>query len=304
MSRTSQTALCLAICCELASPAPVRAADFGQSSAAANLPATNEWSVSVTPYGWLTFLSGHSTVKGRTVDVDVDPIQVIEHLARVPAFSYIEARKGPVAFYTDIAYADLGLTGSGIRTINRGVTGTIGATLGLNFEQFIGEAGAIYEVARWDSSSSLKDSLASQSYTAVDVLAGARFWHQSLDLNFNLAGTLDVGGLVIAGGRAIAKSGSVDWVDPLMGVRLRRQFEPGKDMVLRADIGGFGAGSQFSWNVLGAFNYEIAKGSAYTVSAYLGYRALQADYVQGDGRSRYEFDIVQHGPVTGLTVKF
>ncbi len=36
------------------------------------------------------------------------------------------------------------------------------------------------------------------------------------------------------------------------------------------DIGGFGARSQFSWNVLGALNYEIMKAPTYGISAYLG----------------------------------
>jgi hypothetical protein len=36
----------------------------------------------------------------------------------------------------------------------------------------------------------------------------------------------------------------------------------------------------------------------------IGYRALYVDYVQGEGRSRYEFDMLQHGPVLGLSAKF
>ena len=45
---------------------------------------SNKWRLSFTPYGWLTFLDGSTTVKGRTVDLNVDPIQVLEHLERIP----------------------------------------------------------------------------------------------------------------------------------------------------------------------------------------------------------------------------
>jgi hypothetical protein len=39
-------------------PAPIRPIDA--------------WTYSATPYGWVTLLNGSTTVKGRTVDVDVD----------------------------------------------------------------------------------------------------------------------------------------------------------------------------------------------------------------------------------------
>lgn len=287
----------------LACSQPVFAADLGQSEAASPpAPAGSGWEKSLTSYGWLTFLSGSTTVKGRTVDVDVDPIQVIDHLDRMPFMGYGEIRKGPLALYTDIVYADLGLSESGIHARPNG---TIGTALGLNFTQLIAEAGLLYEVARWDETpGSIKDPAASSSYTALDLYAGARYWYQELDVNFSLTGTADTGGLVVSGARAIARSGSVDWADPLIGLRLRHQYAPGTELFVKGDIGGFGAGSQFSWNVLGAVNYEIMRTSSYNASAYLGYRALSVDYVQGEGWNRYEFNVIQHGPVIGVTVKY
>jgi hypothetical protein len=279
-------------------PQPTAAADLGQNTGAPAAAAPlSGWTVSLTPYAWATFLNGSSTVKRRTVDLDVDPIQVISHLDRVPFFGYGEIRKGPFALYTDIIYADLALSGSGIHTRN---TAALGASLGLNFQQVITEAGGIYEIARWDSGGSLKDGQAGKSFTAIDALGGFRYWNQQLDLSFDLSGTIDTRGLVLTGNKAIARSGTVDWVDPLIGLRLRHQVEPGKELVLRGDIGGFGVGSQFSWNLLAAYNYKIAQ----STSLYLGYRALDAGYTQGQGRTLYEFNVIQHGPVTGLTVQF
>ena len=62
------------------------------------------------PYGWLAFLNGNVTVKDQTVGLDINPIQVVEHLERPFWFSYAEARKGRVTLYNDLFYANLGAT--------------------------------------------------------------------------------------------------------------------------------------------------------------------------------------------------
>ncbi len=118
-------------------------ADFGPAPAPV-LPAS-QWRLSFTPYAWLTWLNGDMTVKGRSVDVQVDPIQVLDHLERVPFFGYGEARNGPIALYSDIFYANLGLSASGIRSrsVAPGITGTLGAALGVDFEEAVVEVGGL-----------------------------------------------------------------------------------------------------------------------------------------------------------------
>lgn len=257
----------------------------------------NQWRLSFTPYAWLPWLQGEMTIRGRTVDLDVDPTQVVEHLERVPFMGYAEARNGPLALYNDIFYANLGLTADGVRSraLSSGITGTLGAALGVDFEEAVVEVGAAYEIAKWSSGG---------GRTAIDALTGARYWYQDMSINLALAGTVDVGDLVVSGGTAISRRGSVDWVDPLVGGRIRHQFAPGQELMLRGDIGGFGAGSQFSWNVLAAYSFEICAQDGVTYSGILGYRLLDVDYEQGSGRTKYEYDVLQHGPLTGLMVSF
>jgi hypothetical protein len=122
----------------------------------------SQWRLSFTPYAWLTWLDGEQTVRGRSVDVHVDPIQVLSHLERVPFFGYGEARNGPLTLYSDVFYANLGLSGDGIRSrsLAPGINGTLSASLGLDFEETVVEVGGAYEVMKWDS------------HTAIDVLAG------------------------------------------------------------------------------------------------------------------------------------
>jgi hypothetical protein len=282
--------------CLIAGAQTAASADLGSPPAPPPSPPASQWTVTATPYAWLTFLQGDQVIKGRPVDIDVNPFQVLEHLDAAPWMSYIEARRGPLTLYNDIVYAKLGIDGS----VSRSVAGlTANAAANVGFEQAIIEVGAAYEVSRWRSGS---DAFA--GYTAVDLLAGARYWHQDMSINLTLTGTLNLGGLVVSGSRAIARAGDVDWVDPLVGFRIRHQLAPGQQLVLRADVGGFDAGSQFSWNVLAAYSFNIAVRDGVTYSGVLGYRALSVDYEKGSGLNRYEYDVVQHGPLVGLTIGF
>ena len=55
---------------------------------------------------------------------------------------------------------------------------------------------------------------------------------------------------------------------------------------------------------LAAYSFAFARRDGVTYSGLLGYRALSADYEQGSGRTKYVYDVVMHGPVTGLTIGF
>ncbi|HWE15611.1 MAG TPA: hypothetical protein VG758_00285 [Hyphomicrobiaceae bacterium] len=256
------------------------------------------WTLTVVPYGWLAGLNGHTTVKGRTTDIDADPIEILEHLDGVPLMGFAEARAGRFALYGDIVYAPLGTEAGASRT--RGAA-TLDATLGVDVEQTIAEIGAAYEIAGWRSFSVLGFG---PGLTAIDVLAGARYWRQDVEVQLALTALLDVAGLSVSGSRAIARAGGVEWVDPLVGLRLRHRLAPGQELVLRGDVGGFDAGSTFSWNVVGAYSFEIAAHAGVIYSGILGYRALAVDYEKGSGATRYEYDVVQHGPIIGLKASF
>jgi hypothetical protein len=130
--------------------------------------------------------------------------------------------------------------------------------------------------------------------TALDMIAGGRYWHQETDIT----GSLVVDPLV----RETARSGSVDWVDPFVGMRFRNQIGPGEELMIRADFGGFGVGSDFSWQVLATYNWQICTLYGHVLDG--GYRALSVDYSQGSGTSRYEYDVLQQGPVIGSTLHF
>ena len=258
------------------------------------------WSYQFTPYGWTPWVQGDSTIKGRDFNVYASPVDVLEHLD-FAWMSYMQARKGPLTLFADVIYVDESTSGSvfSSRSLGQRISASLGAALSADYRFWSVEAGGIYEAMRWRSRQD-----AGAPDTVLEMLGGARYWHQELDVDVALAGTVNFDGLTVSGNRAIASSGGVDWVDPFIGARLRWQPAAGEEVALRGDIGGFGAGSKFTWQALATYNWLLCTRGALTLDGYLGYRALSVDYEDGSGTSRYVFDVVQHGPVIGITGRF
>ena len=74
--------------------------------------------------------------------------------------------------------------------------------------------------------------------------------------------------------------------------------------MLRGDVGGFDVGSRFSWQAVGAYNFQFAKTQYGVWSGIIGYKALYADYSQGSGVTFYRYNITEHGPILGLSLQF
>jgi hypothetical protein len=271
-----------------ADPAPSRA------PVVEALPTPPSWSFRFVPYGWLTSLNGTQTVRGRSVRVDAGFLDIIEKSDTLVALmGDFEARNGPLALLGNMVWSKIGVEGGNVRSraLAPGMTRALGTSLGLDIEMAIAEVGAAYEVARF-------------SPLAFDILGGARYWYQQADLSLDVTAAFDTSDLQIAGMRAFARSGSVDWLDPLIGARVRYTVAPGHELVLRGDIGGFGVGSDFSWQAIGAYGFDLGTYQGIAFSGVIGYRALYVDYVEGEGRQRYEFDMLQHGPVFGVSARF
>jgi hypothetical protein len=72
------------------------------------------------------------------------------------------------------------------------------------------------------------------------------------------------------------------------------------DLLLRFDVGGFGIGdaSDITWNLSGLINYKPWK----HVGLIAGYRAMDVDYRTGSGLSRFNYDVLMHGPILGFNI--
>ena len=239
-------------------------------------PILNPWTFTATPYAWVTLMNGSTTVKGRTADVNVDFNDLMDLVRRseipkdlLALMGYFEARNGRLSLFADVVYLKIGLDASMVRS--RGVdalNASVGASAGMKFEMVIAEMAAAYEVARWGATG------VPGSGTAIDVFGGVRGWWQKADASFSVTGTVNVGDLTRNADGTLTASGSVSWLDPLVGVRLRHQFAPGWNFIASGDVGGFGVGSKFSWQALAALNYDFYVHNGITWSGMAGYRAL------------------------------
>jgi hypothetical protein len=340
--------------------APVSAADTDPYTSRP----TNVWQFSFTPYGWMPSINGNATVRGHTLDINESFIQILEKSDSVMALmGYAEARKGPVALFTDLVWENLGFPGHKTFDFNRSTTRhpfakfpdvvisadanlDVKANAQVDYQSTIIQSGAAYEIANWSGS---------ESRTALDVLAGARYWNQNLDASFNLKGnlTVDVTGeakidpreivrdvlrnrgfdlnrrgakllqreidrrfgpgraitlertvdIEVTRALALAPSGDLEWVDPFVGFRVRHQMGPTKELNFEGDVGGFGVGSQFSWQVVGTYGFDTSLlGTPF--HAVVGYRALSVDYSQNGKFGKNGIDFVQHGPIMGVTFRW
>ncbi len=120
----------------------------------------------------------------------------------------------------------------------------------------------------------------------LDVFAGARIY--SLYTQIRLLPRLARQGVNV--------SGTETWADPIVGLSGRYYVSRPVFLHLYGDIGGFGVGSEFSWQVLGGVGVRVSR----WCDLELGYRALGFDYEPG----RTKQDITTHGPIIGAILHF
>ena len=145
--------------------------------------------------------------------------------------------------------------------------------------------GLSYRLGEWEPGG---DAARNSRDISVDLYAGARYTHLELELdpaNFDPV------------------SKSVDWFDPIVGGKLMLPISERWHLAVNGDIGGFGAGSDFTWSAAGVFGYDFHLGKMRT-TASVGYRAIGQDYSEGSGSDEFTWDIIQHGLLFGLTLHF
>lgn len=72
---------------------------------------------------------------------------------------------------------------------------------------------------------------------------------------------------------------------------------------MRGDIGGFGLQSQFAWQALAGYSYAW-QFDGYALAGVIGYRALGVNYGTGSGIDANGVNVVLHGPIFGVSLRF
>lgn len=93
-----------------------------------------------------------------------------------------------------------------------------------------------------------------------------------------------------------SSSKEVWWVDPIVGLRGQVNLTRWLYLAAQADVGGFGAGSQITWNVLGSLGVNFTR----NVFAELGYRYMYVDY----DRNGFLYQVSTYGIYSSIGVKF
>ena len=223
-----------------------------------------DWEIILAPYALFANIVGESAIgQAGSADVDVDFSDILEVL-ETGAMGHVEARIGRWGLMTDFAYMKLA---DDINTPG-------GRVVDAEVEQLELETYLFYRFPMergW-----------------VDAYAGVRYWNIGLDVE--LTGPLTT----------ISSDRREEWVDPVVGGRFSFSLAEDWSLGMRADIGGFGANSDFSWNVLGTVGWKVT--DWFTLAA--GYRALGVDYDNDEsGRGFFSYETITHGPLLGFVFR-
>ena len=235
---------------------------------------SEDWQFQVTPWLWALSIGGDTTVRGVASDVDIGFSDILDQL-NFGLFLEAEARKNRLTLFANLMFADLGT--------NAGV-GPLDIEVGSNV-LMVG-AGLGYRLGPWplgDGSGMDRPAL------VVDPFVGFRY--TDLDVDFDIDGGPDVGA-------------GQDWIDPIFGVRTILRIDPHWRVIALGDVGGFGAGSDLTWQAAGLVGYSFDLLGANDATASVGYRALGQDFDSGSGGSRFDWDVVYQGPIASLAIRF
>lgn len=86
------------------------------------------------------------------------------------------------------------------------------------------------------------------------------------------------------------------WLDPLLVVRMHLPNSGKWLLHLRGDVGGFGIGSDITWQIQAYGGYRFSE--LFQITA--GYRVLGINYETGTEKDRFKYDIDTFGPVVQL----
>lgn len=152
---------------------------------------------------------------------------------------------------------------------DRGPAGFVG--LKLRSTSFFGLAAGTYRVAEGD-------------WGNVDLIGGAKLFSFSNRVVLSAAAPLPV----------LIGSDTASWVDATFGVKARYNLSP--DWFLTGWAMAGAGGSDYHWDLLGTVGYQFSP----TLSVSAGYRAIGVDYKS----ARFSYEMIQHGPILGVTARF
>lgn len=231
---------------------------------AAAQSSSKEWTFNIAPYLWAAGMDGTMTIANTKEDVDVPFSTIIDNLD-MALMGHFDMRNDRWVIASDLVFVDLGND----QDVTNGdhTLGTV--TVGIDMTLF--EVVGGYRVS-----------------PAVALLAGTRW--------------VDMGGSFSYAGQVVGDDAdaSTSWIDPLVGVNVFAPLSEKWWLGVRADVGGFGVGSELTWQAYADIGFKISR----VISLVLGYHALDIDYEDGAGLHYFGMDMMVSGPQLGVVFTF
>ena len=239
---------------------------FSQDSPS-KAPDQKSWRFKVEPYMMFPNMSGSTGVEALPlVEVDASASDIFSKL-QFGGMIYLEASNDKWAINSDLLFMNLEKDLSPSTLINNGR---------VNAKQLGWELAGLRRVTPW-----------------LELGIGGLL--NSLDMEINIARNQVGGGTSTQSGRQ-----SKTWYDPMLIARLATA--PGKKFIgqFRGEVGGFGIGSDFAWQLQAIAGYRFSK--LFDMSA--GYRFIGLDYSSGEGAKTFVYDMVTFGPMIRFGFSF
>ena len=247
-------------------PCVARAAQGAESADPAQ-----DFRFTVTPYAWLTGLSGTIGARGSATTVNTSFADLSKYVNTAAMLDVDILYRERVGFLADLNYSQLGDQVSG-KAIS----------LDSKSSLVLSDLAAYYRLG----TTSLG---AGDAGTAsLDLLAGARIWSLGMSLNVN----------TFLADHSISETKT--WADPIVGARALFHLGEKWALELRGRVGGFGVSSSLTWDAMGLIGYKLWEHG----TLFLGYRGVGVNHTEGSGASRFVFDTTLHGPILGLAFSF
>jgi hypothetical protein len=220
------------------------------------------WRVTVAPYFMGAAMNGTTAVAGQELKVDVGFSDILENL-QFGAMGIVVARKGNWGVGGDAIWMALGANGTAPGPA--AITGSADMNQG---------AFAFYGLRRLAP--------------AADLFFGGRVNTLQASLRFNGPGQRSA-------------DQTKTWFDPIVGLQVHTPAAGKRwHAQLYTEIGGFGVGSTFTWQIFPTVGVDLAR----WVSLDFGYRWLDIDYSTGENLTAFKWDVLTQGPVMGMGFKF
>ena len=228
----------------------------------------SDWHVDWIPvYLWFTGLHGNVGANGTVVPVNVSFSQAIQQL-NIGLLTNLDVRRKRIGVDTDLIFMSLS---SDQKTTPVGPA-----------PKYVGFQANSKELIV-DPELYLR--LIDNGKGSIDAIGGGRFW----DLNNSL-------NLYPPNGSTVTAGQTQQWVDPVLGARFRLNANKGIFFNLKGDAGGFGVGSQLTYQIYAGMGKEFKQ----RYSVLLGYRYLYVDYTSGG----FVYDVHMNGLLTGFNIHF